>query len=142
MGGEELFGSGVEGFEVGVGEGPGGGDAAFVVDDAEVFGAEAEERGAVDLGLAADEVGLLGVEVVVVLVEPDVFGVVAVVEEDGGGVPVEFFLGEKRAALENENALAGLGEMEGEGSAAGSGSDDDGVVLVGHGVPLAGRWWI
>ncbi len=132
VGGEELFGTGVVGLEVGVGERPCGGDAAFVMEDAEVLGTEAEEGGTVDLGLAADVVGLLGVEGVVVLVEPDVFGVVAVVEEDGGGVPVEFFLGEKGAALEDENALASLREMEGESSATGSGSDDDGVVWVGH----------
>ena len=137
VGGEELFGTAVVGFEVGVGEWPRGRDAAFVVDDAEVFSAEAEECGAVDLGLAADVVGLLGVKGLVVLVEPDVFGVIAVVEEDGGGVPVEFFLGKKRAALEDEDAFARLGQMERECAAPCSGSDDDGVVVVGHGAPMA-----
>ena len=131
---EELFGAGVVGFEVGVGDGPGGGDAAFVLDDAEVFGAHAEHGGAVDLGLAADEVGLLGMERLAVLVLPDFGGVVAVVEEDGGGIPVEFFLGEEGAALEDEDALAGAGEVEGEGSAACSGADDDCVVGIRHGV--------
>jgi hypothetical protein len=96
------------------------------------LGAEAEESGAVDLSLAAYEVGLLGMEWLVVLVEPDIFGVVAIVEEDGGGVPVKFFLREEWTAFEDEDALAGLGEMQGEGSATGSGSDDDGVVLGGH----------
>ncbi len=113
VGGEEFFGAAVEGFEVRVGEGPRGGDAAFVMEDAEVFGAKAEEGGAVDFGLAADEVGLLRVEWLAVLVEPDVLGVVAVVEEDGRGVPVEFFLGEEGAALEEEDALPCLREMEG-----------------------------
>ena len=90
MGVEELFGAGVVRLEVGVGEWPGGGDAAFVVEDAEVFLAQAKEGGAIDLGLAADEVGLLGVERLAVLIEPDILGVVAVVEEDGSGVPVSF----------------------------------------------------
>jgi hypothetical protein len=102
-----------------------------VVEDAEVFGAEAEESGSVDFGLAADEVGLLGVEGLVVLVEPDVFGVVAVVEEDGRGVPVEFLLWEKGAPLEDENALPCLCQVEGEGSTAGSSSDDYRVIWLG-----------
>jgi hypothetical protein len=58
--------------------------------------------------------------------------VVAVVEEDGGGVPVELFLGHKGAALEDEDALAGLCEVKGKRAAAGSGSDDDCVVMIRH----------
>ena len=61
-----------------------------MVNDAEVFRAQAEEGGAINLRLAADEVGLLGVKGIVVLIEPDIFGVVAVVEEDGSSVPVSF----------------------------------------------------
>jgi hypothetical protein len=132
VGGEELFGAGIVRLEVRIGEGPGGGDATPVVEDAEVFGAEAKEGRAVDLGLAADEVGLLWVKGLIVLVEPDVFRVVSVVEEDRAGVSVEFFLWEKGAALEDEDSLPCPREIKGEGSAAGSGSDDDGVVLVGH----------
>ena len=130
---EELFGAGVVGLHVGVGDGPGGRDAALVLDDAEVFGAHAEEGGAVDLGLATDVVGLLRVQGLVVFVVPGFGGVVAVLEEDGGGVPVEFFLGKEGAALEDEDALAGAGEVEGEGSAASAGADDDCVVWIGHG---------
>ena len=129
---EEFFSLGVEGFKVGVGDGPGGGDAALVMNDAEVLGAHAEHRGAVDLGLAADEVGLLGVEVLAVLVVPGFAGVVAVVQEDGGGGPVELLLGQEGSALEDENALAGPGKAEGKGAAAGSGTDDDRVVGVRH----------
>ena len=72
MGIKELFGTGVVRFEVSVGEWPGRRDTAFVVDDAEVFRAQAEEGGAINLRLAADEVGLLGVEGFVVLVEPNI----------------------------------------------------------------------
>jgi hypothetical protein len=46
--------------------------------------------------------------------------------------PVEFFLGKEGAALEDEDALAGAGEMEGEGSAACAGADDDCVVWIRH----------
>jgi hypothetical protein len=102
------------------------------MEDAEVFGAKAKECCAVDLGLAANEVGLLGMKRLIVLVEPNVFGVVMVVEKYGRSVPVEFFLRKERAAFENENALPCPCEVEGESAAAGSGSDDDGVVLIGH----------
>ena len=95
----------------------------------EFFGAEAEQGRAIDFGLAAYEVSLLRMEEL--LVDPHIFRVVAVVEEDSGGVPVEFFLGKKGSTLEDEDAFACVREIEGESSAAGSGSDD-GVVLVGH----------
>jgi hypothetical protein len=110
------------------------------MENAEVFGAEAKESGAIDLGLAADKVGLLRVKRLIVFVEPYVSGVVAVVEEDCGCIPVEFLLGEEGTALEDEDALSRLGEMEGEGTSAGSGSDDDGVILIGHGAPLSFLW--
>ena len=129
---EELFGAGVVGLHVGVGDGPGGGDAAFVLDDAEVGGAHAEHGGAVDLGLAADVVGLLGMERLIVFVVPGFLGVVTVFEEDGGGVPVKFLLGKERAALEDEEPLAGLREVKGERAAACSGADDDCVVRIRH----------
>jgi hypothetical protein len=132
VGGEEFFGASVVRLEVGIGERPGGRDAALVVENTKVFGAKPEEGSAIDFCLAADEVGLLGVERLIVLVEPDVFGVVAIVEEDGGGVPVEFFLREERAALENENALPSLCEMEGESATTSPTSDNDGVILIGH----------
>ena len=93
VGGEEFFGTAVVGLEIGVGERPCRRDAVFVMEDAEVLGAEAEKRGSVDLGLASDEVGLLRVERLIVLVEPDVFGVVTVIEKDGRGIPVKFLLG-------------------------------------------------
>jgi hypothetical protein len=45
----------------------------------------------------------------VVFVVPGLGGVVTVLEEDGGGAPVKFFLGKEGAALEDEDALAGAG---------------------------------
>src|SRR5271168_2897885 len=99
--GEEFFGTGVERLEVDVGEWPRGRDAPFVMDNAEVFSAEAEESGAVDLGLATDVVGLLRMKRLIVFVEPHVGGVIAIVEKDCASVPVEFFLRQERAALED-----------------------------------------
>ena len=79
---EEFFGAGVVRFHIGVGDGPSRRDAAFMMDDAEIFGAHAKQGGAVNLGLSADEVGLLRVQRVAFLVLPRLFGVVAVVKEN------------------------------------------------------------
>src|SRR5438270_10135940 len=95
VGAKEIFGAGVVGFELGIGEWPRRRDTAFVVNDAEVFRTQAEEGGTVDLRLTADKVGLLGVKGPVVLIEPDIFGVVTVVEEDRSSVPVSFSRGRK-----------------------------------------------
>jgi len=78
-----------------------------VVDFAEVLGAHTEHGGSVDFGLASNVVGLLRVKGLVVLVVPGLGGVVAVLEEDGGGAPIEFFLREEGAALEDQDTLAG-----------------------------------
>ncbi len=115
---KELFGAGVEGLHVRVGDGPGGRDTPFVLDDAEVFGTHAEHGCAIDLSLAADEVRLLRVKRLVVLVVPGFFRVVAVFEEDGGGIPVELFLRHEGATLEDKNAFACLGQVESERAAA------------------------
>lgn len=108
---EELFSARVVGFHVGVGDGPGGGDASLMLDDAEVFGTHAEESSAIDLGLAADVIGLLRMEWLVVFVVPCFCGVIAVVEKDCRGVPVEFFLGKEGTTLQDEDALAGACEV-------------------------------
>jgi hypothetical protein len=129
---EEVFGAGVEGLHVGVGDRPGGRNAALVLDDAEIFGTHAEHGGAVDLGLASDVVGLLRVKGLVVFVVPGLGGVVTVLEEDGGGAPVELLLRHEGAALEDEDALAGLREMERKRAAACAGADDDCVVWIRH----------
>jgi hypothetical protein len=126
---EQFLGLGVEGFEIRVGDRPRRRDAALLLDDAEILRPHAEHGRPVDLGLAADEVGLLRVQVFAVLVVP---GLVAILQEDGGGRPVELLLRQEGTALEDENALAGLGQPQRERTAAGAGSDDDRVVGIGH----------
>ena len=73
---KELFGAGVIGFQVGVGDRPCRGDAALMVDDSEVLRTHAKHRGAVHLGLSTDKVGLLWVEVFAVLILPGFLGVI------------------------------------------------------------------
>ena len=95
---------------------------------AEVFFPQAEQSGAINFGVAAHPVAGAGMQVVAFFVRPDVFCVIAVLEEHGGGVPVGLFLRQEWTALENEHALARLGQMIGERSAAGACPDDDDVV--------------
>jgi hypothetical protein len=47
-----------------------------------------------------------------------------------GRVPVGFFPGQKRAALEDENPSSRSGKLVGDRSTACAGADDDDVVVV------------
>jgi hypothetical protein len=61
---------GVEGLEVLVRHRPGRRQTAVVLNDAEVLGPQTEERGALELGVAAHVIVLLRREFVVVVVDP------------------------------------------------------------------------
>ena len=63
-----------------------------MVKDAEVLLAQAKQRCAVDLGIAADPIAGAGMQRVSFLVPPFLFRVIAVVEKDVGGAPIRFFL--------------------------------------------------
>ncbi len=65
-----------------------------------------------------------------VLILPGFFGVVAVVQEDRGRVPIKLFLRHEGAALQNEDILAGLGEVQGQGSATRPSADHDRIKVV------------
>ena len=71
-------------------------------------------------------------QVVAVFILPRLFGVITVVDEDGGCVPVELFLRQERTALDDQDIFAGTGKMQRKRSAARPGSNDDRVVLRGH----------
>ena len=129
---KEFFGAGIKGLHLGVRNRPGGRDAALVPDHAKIFRAHAEHGGAEHFGLSAHEVRLLRVQFLTVFVLPDFFGVIAVVEKNGGGVPVELFLRHEGPPLKDKNLLAGPREVQRESSAPRSGADDDCVVSYRH----------
>ena len=105
-----------------------------MLDRAEVLGAEAEERGAVELRVAADVVVLLRRELVAVGVLPRFVRRVLGVEEDRVGVPVVALTRQVVAAFEQQDSLARRRELPGERAATGAAADDDDVVvLCGHG---------
>jgi hypothetical protein len=84
----ELLGLRVVGLHLVVGDRPGGRDAVVVAQLAEVLSAQAVERGAVELGGAADEVVDLGLERLALGVVPGVGRDVAAVDEHVLGRPV------------------------------------------------------
>ena len=104
--------------------------------DAKVFRAHAKEGCAVDLGLSTHEVGLLRMQVFPILVLPGLLGVIAIIQENRGGVPVQFFLWHERSAFEDQDLLASLRKMERKRSATRAGSNYDRVIGSAHGVMM------
>jgi hypothetical protein len=126
----QMLGLQVVGLEVLVGDRPRGRYPAVMADLAEVFPAHAEQRRAVEFGVAADVVVGVGVERVAVAVPPHLLCLVFTLHVDGTRVPVVLLARDVVAALEQENALAAGRELPSERAAAGAAADDDHVVVV------------
>ena len=126
----ELLGLRVVRLQLVVGDRPRGRDAVVVAQLAEVLGAQAVERRAVELGRTADEVVDLRLERLAARVVPRVGRDVAVVDEHGLGAPVLGLAREPVAALEQQDALAGRRQVPRERAAACAGPDDDHVVAL------------
>jgi hypothetical protein len=103
-----------------------------MVDDSEVLGTHAKHGRAVHFCLSAYKVGLLRVQVSAIFILPGFFGVISVIKENSGGVPVQFFLGHEWTAFQDENVLASLSQVESQSSTSRAGSDNDCVVLNRH----------
>ena len=114
----EPFGLRVERLEVVVGERPLRRDAVDVLQLAEVLRPQPVQRRAVHLRRAADEVVHLRLERLAVGVVPRLFGDVAAVDEDRRRAPVLHLACEEVAALEQQDALAGVGDRVGQRAAA------------------------
>ena len=125
-----LLGERVVRLQLLVGDRPGGRDAVVVAQLAEVLLAQPVQGGAVELGRAADAVVHLRLERLVVAVVPAVGRDVAVVDEDVVRLPVLRLARQPVAALEQQHAQPGRGEMARERAAAGAGADDDHVVVA------------
>ena len=91
-----------------------------------------EERRAIHLGIAADEVMELRAEGAPLGVDPCFGGLVPAIDEDRLRAPVRFLARQIVAAFEDQDALSGRGKRLGKRSAAGAASDDDQVVMLGQ----------
>ena len=130
-----LLRGGVPGLHLGVADGPRGRDAVVMLEDPEVLGTQSIQGGAVQLGRATDPVVDARLERLAVLVVPGLLWHVLVVHEHDLGVPVLGLAWQPVAALQDQDALAGRGELVSQGAAAGTAADDDDVVVaaLGHG---------
>ena len=133
-----MLGLGVVRLEVLVADRPRGRDAVVVPQLAEVLWPQPEQRGAVELGVAADVVVDLRRELVAVPVEPELRGAVLPLDEHRRRLPVVPLPGQVVAALEQQDLLARGGQSVREGASAGAGADHDDVVVlfVSHGCSL------
>src|SRR5689334_17242728 len=102
---------------------------------AEVFLPQTEERGAVELRVAADEVICVRVELLAFVVAPRFFRVVLRFEIDGARAPVVLLTRNVIAALEKQDLLARGRETVSQRASARARADDDYVVVIvgGHG---------
>ena len=126
----EVLGLGVVGLEVVVGDGPGRGDAAVVAQLAEVLRSQPEQGRPVELGVAADVVVDLGLEVAAVPVVPDLRCEVLAADEHRLGLPVVALPGQEVPTFEPEHLRATRGEPVPEGPPSGSRPDDHDVVVL------------
>ncbi len=74
-----------------------------------------------------------GVKGIAVGVMPDLFGLVAVLDEDGPATPIVFFARDVAPTLQEEDFLTGGSQLIGQRAAAGPGADDNDVVVSGSG---------
>src|SRR5499427_8975082 len=126
----EPLGLAVIGLEIGIADRPCGRDPAMVPDLAEILLAQAEQRGAVEFGVAADVIMDAGMESPAVLAVPGLLRLVFRLHEDGGRVPVVPLAWQEIAALEQQDAPAGRREPMGERAAPGTGADNDHVITL------------
>src|SRR5437016_180970 len=92
--------------------------------------AEAEERGAVELGIAADPVVRVGMERLAVAVAPRLLRLILPLEVDRPRAPVVRLARHVLAALEEQDLLPRRGQRPRERAAAGAGADDRDVVTL------------
>src|SRR5881409_562468 len=109
---------------------PRGREAVPMLDLPEVLPAEAEERGAIELGVAAHPVVGVRVQLSTLRVPPYFLGVVFPLEVDRLRTPVVLLAWDVVAALEEQDALTGGGETMRQRSTPRPGPDDDDVEVL------------
>ena len=124
----EFFRRRVVGFELVVPHRPLGRDAAVMAEDTEILLAHAEERRAVELGVASYVVVGVGMERHAFAVVPVLFRLVKPLRVDELGVPVRLLTRDVVAALEHKDVKSGRCQLKSEGAATGAGTNDDDVV--------------
>ena len=128
--GVQRLGLGVERLERVVLQRPGGGDAMLVLHFVEVALAQAEQGGAIHLGVAADVVVQARMERLALGAVPGLGGLVLAIDEHRLAAPVLLLARQIVAALDQQDAPAGGRQAMGERCAAGAGADDNKVIVI------------
>ena len=89
---------------------PRGRGAVLVLNLFEIALPQLKESGTVDFCIPSDPIRRLWMQRLALAVLPNLFRVVAVLEEDGFGIPILFLLWQKTAALQNQNPLSARGQ--------------------------------
>src|SRR5215831_19557440 len=130
----ELLGFAIVRFEILIGQRPSRGSPAVMFDLAEILPAQAKQRRAVHLGIAAHPIVDPGMERSAILAVPGLLRLILRIDEDGGGIPIFSFPRQKVTTFQEQDLLAAGGEPVREGASPRARADDDDVVmLAGHG---------
>src|SRR5262249_47761026 len=131
----EVFGLGVVGLQVFIGDRPGWRYPVVVLEFTEIFLAHAKQRCTIELRRAAHEVIRPWLKGSTAVVVPGVLRDIAVLEEDYVDIPVLFLTRQKGAALQEQNAFARGCQTVRQRATAGTRADDDHVIVF-HGRSL------
>ena len=126
----KTLGFRIVGLHVAVGDGPRRGNAAVVVNLAEVFLPQTKQRRAEEFRVAADVVIGVRVELIAVFIVPLFFSLVFPFEVHRARVPVVFFPRHVATAFNEQNFLPGRGELVSQGAAASAATDNDDVIMI------------
>jgi hypothetical protein len=106
----------------------------MMLDLSEVILAQAKQRGAVHLRIAAHPIVDPGRERAAIAAVPRLFRLIPCIGKHGGGIPIFSFTRQKITAFQKQDALAARREPVGEGASPSTRADDDDVImLAGHG---------
>src|SRR5215471_478398 len=89
-----------------------------------------EQRGSIELGVAADVIIGVRMEFLAITVAPDFSCLIPAFGIDRLGIPVVLLTLDVVAALQQQNALSGWRQFVGQRAAARARADDDHVVVV------------
>src|SRR5258708_23673001 len=102
----------------------------MMFDLAEILPAQAKQRRAVHLGIAAHPIVDPGMERAAILAVPGLFRLILCVEEDGGGIPIFSFTRQKGAAFQKQDPLAARREPMRERTSPRTRPDADNAVTL------------
>src|SRR5215467_6259217 len=122
----------VIGLQIFVRDRPSGGNTAVVPNLPKIFFPQAEKRRSIKLGVPTNVIVRMRMEVLAVLIEPRLLGVVVTLHVDQLRVPVGFLARHVIAALKDKKSLARRCEMICQRAPAGSRTDNNYVITLAH----------